>query len=218
MWRLLIFARSIVQHVTLFSIIRDMLIPYGYHVYILITAYKLKRRSSFRENDIIIKNFTCTVDMNLLQLPREHPIIYFVSNIKYNTELYNWYSDVNDHHTYFSKFYIFNVCTRCIWINVTYIIPNFYRTTLLCDCSIGSTLRYIKWKLIWHLIFESSIIIEHEFISYFLVVVYSFTIFTDIMFINFSSAFAGVLIPNPPYVLSGELYHTPKIIDPDNCC
>ena len=80
---------------------------------------------------------------------------------------------------------IFNVCIRCIWFNATYILPNFYCTTLSCDCAIGSTLRYQKWALIWSFIFVCSIISENDFISDFVVAVNSFIIFTHIIFINF---------------------------------
>ena len=49
--------------------------------------------------------------------------------------------------------------------------------------------EFIKWALIWLLIFEVFIIIEYEFISYFVVVVYYFTIFDDIISINLSLLF-----------------------------
>ena len=39
---------------------------------------------------------------------------------------------------------------------------------------------------LWDFIFKSSIIIEHYFISYFIAVVYSFTIFEDVGFYNAS--------------------------------
>ena len=80
---------------------------------------------------------------------------------------------------------IFNICIRCIWFNETYIIPNFYRTTLLCDRSIVPTLCYHKCYHIWIFIFVCSIISEHDFISDFALVVNSFIIFTYIIFINF---------------------------------
>ena len=73
-----------------------------------------------------------------------------------------------------------------MWLNAAYIIPNFFRTTLYCDRAIGTTLCYTKLALIWSFIFVCSMIIEHDFISNFLVIVNSFTIFADIIFLNFS--------------------------------
>ena len=60
----------------------------------------------------------------------------------------------------------------------------FYRTTLQCDHSISPTLSYIKLAFIWGFIFESSVISNNDFISDSVVVVKSFTIFADIIFIN----------------------------------
>ena len=71
-----------------------------------------------------------------------------------------------------------------MWLNVMYITPNFYRTTLKCDCDIGKILCYHKWDLIWRLILVCIIIIEHDFIAKFLVVVDYFIIFAGIIFIN----------------------------------
>ena len=64
-----------------------------------------------------------------------------------------------------------------MWINGTYIIPNFYCTALYYDPFIGPTLCYQKWALKRHFILVCSIIIQHEFISEFLVMVKYFTIF-----------------------------------------
>ena len=61
---------------------------------------------------------------------------------------------------------------------------NLYHTTLSCDCSIDSTLRYHKCPFVWRFIFVCSVISEHDFISNFLVMVNSFVIFADIIFIN----------------------------------
>ena len=80
---------------------------------------------------------------------------------------------------------IFSICIRCIWFNETYIIPNFYRNTLLCDRAIGLILSYHKWDLIWSFIFVCSIISEHDFISDFVLVFNCFIIFKYIIFINF---------------------------------
>ena len=81
---------------------------------------------------------------------------------------------------------ILNVYIIYIWPNKNYIKPNFYRTTQLCDSAIGSTVHYHKWTFIGHLIFESSIIIEHDFISNFIVMVYYFTIFADVFLLIFA--------------------------------
>ena len=70
-----------------------------------------------------------------------------------------------------------NVCIICIWFNAEYSILNFYRTTIQCYCSNGPTLYYLKCPFIRGFVFEIIIIIEHDFISNFIVVVYSFTIF-----------------------------------------
>ena len=80
---------------------------------------------------------------------------------------------------------IFNICIICIWFNANYIIPNFYRTTLLCDRSIGPTLCYYKCDIIWSFIFVCSIISEHDFISDFVLVFNSFIIFKYIISIYF---------------------------------
>ena len=88
-------------------------------------------------------------------------------------------------HTYIFNVNIFNICMRYIWFNATFILTNFYRTTLLYDRVIGTTLCYQKWALIWSFISVCSIINEHEFISDLVVAVKFFIIFTYIIFINF---------------------------------
>ena len=72
-----------------------------------------------------------------------------------------------------------------------YIIPNFYRNILQCDCAIGPTMSDLKWSPIWSFIFESSIINEHDFICGFIVFIFDlsvvfryFTILLDVIFIN----------------------------------
>ena len=57
-------------------------------------------------------------------------------------------------------------------------------TTLQYNDAIGSTLSYFKWPGKWGLIFESRIIIKHDFFSNHIAMVYSFVIFTDVIFIN----------------------------------
>ena len=63
--------------------------------------------------------------------------------------------------------------------------------------------------------FLQTIIREHDFISNFVVMVCFLTIFADVVFIRLCLLFSDVLIPNPPYVLSGELYHSQLIIGLD---
>ena len=77
---------------------------------------------------------------------------------------------------------IFNVFIRLICINATYILPKFCRTILQCERSIGPTLIYFKWSLIWSFMFVFSMISEHDFISNLIVVVNPFYIFADIIF------------------------------------
>ena len=72
---------------------------------------------------------------------------------------------------------ILNIFIICIKFNETYIIPNFGRTAMKCDRTIGLTLNHIKWNFIWSFIFESTTIIDHVFISNFIVMVYYFNIF-----------------------------------------
>ena len=71
-----------------------------------------------------------------------------------------------------------------MWFNVTYIIPNFYRTTLKRDHAIGPKLRDQKWELIWSFIFVYRMIINHAFIYDLIVVFNSLIIFAYIIFIN----------------------------------
>ena len=68
-------------------------------------------------------------------------------------------------------------------------MPNLYQTIFYCECAIGTTPRDHKWAIIWRFIFVCSVVIEHDFISDFIVVVNSFSIFTDIIFINLRLVF-----------------------------
>ena len=141
------------------------------------------RRSLCEENNFFMKNFTCTANMTLLQCLHDHPITYFVFKLYYNTKLYNWQSYI-DIVTHIFGVDIFNVCMRCIWLNTAYVMPNLYRTTFHCDFTIGTTPRYQKWPIILCFIIVCSVISEHDFISNFIVMVNSFSIFTDIVFID----------------------------------
>ena len=58
---------------------------------------------------------------------------------------YNWQSYVDFVIRIFWS-NIFNVCIIFLWLNVTYIIPNFYHTTLYFECEIGKTMRFHKWS------------------------------------------------------------------------
>ena len=145
---------------------------------------------------------------------------YFVPIFYIKTEVCNWY--------FFNVIFsiisfwvdIFNICIICIWLNAAYIMPKFSRAILQCNRSIGLTLFYHKQSLIWLFIFVYSIIIEHDFISDFIVMVNSFMFqlfyqFCGYYIYSFASDFADILIPNPPYVLLGESYHGQIIIIPD---
>ena len=77
----------------------------------------------------------------------------------------------------------FNVCIRFIWLNLTYIMPNFCRTILYIYRAVGKTLCYHKCALIWSLLFLCSVVTEHEFISDFIVVVNSIYISANISLI-----------------------------------
>ena len=68
-------------------------------------------------------------------------------------------------------------------------MPNFYWTVLHCDRSVGPKPRYHKWALMKSFIFVFSVIIKHDFISDFIVVVNSFSIFADIFLIYLSLLF-----------------------------
>ena len=111
-------------------------------------------------------------------------LYYLLTRFNVNTEVYNWYFPNVTSSIISFRINIFNFCIRCVWIIMTYIKPYFYYTTLLFGCAIGPKLYYQKWALIWSLIYVCGMIIDHEFISNFLVVVNCFIIFTDIIFIN----------------------------------
>ena len=51
--------------------------------------------------------------------------MYFVLIFNVNTGVYNWYSYIDYCHAYISKFNIFNIFIRLIWLNATDIIPIF---------------------------------------------------------------------------------------------
>ena len=84
----------------------------------------------------------------------------------------------------FFELIIVNFSIIFIWINPTYIIPNFCRTTLQIYRSIGTTLFYHKWALIWRFKFICSVFSEHDVISKFIVIVNYMFILADVTFIN----------------------------------
>ena len=106
------------------------------------------------------------------------------SKLYYNTKLNNWWSYV-DIVTHIFGVNIFNICIRCLCLNATYIIPNAYCTKMYYDQAIVPTPCYHKWCLICHLIFVFSVISKHYSISDFIVSVKSFTMFVDVIFLNF---------------------------------
>ena len=55
---------------------------------------------------------------------------------------------------------ILNICIRFILFNTTYIIPICFHTTLLCDSTIGTTLRYLKCYIIWVLYLKSALLMR----------------------------------------------------------
>ena len=95
-----------------------------------------------------------------------------------NIEVCNWY--FNNVTSSIISFWcnIFSICIICLWLNVMCIIPNFFLHANI------PTLIYHKWCLIWSFLFECSVFSEHEFVFNFIVVVNSFYIFADIIFIN----------------------------------
>ena len=111
-------------------------------------------------------------------------LLYFVPSFNIKTEVCNWYLPNMASSIIIFWFNIFNVCIRCIWLNATYIMINFFRNILQFDRAIGPTLLHHKWSLIWRFIFVCRMIIYHEFISNFIVVVNLFYIFADVIFID----------------------------------
>ena len=164
--------------------IRVILTSIGYHMYILYNLYlnlkgaaSVKKMTSSWENSI---SRPLWINVKIYMLIQLYTLL---QALIYNTEVYNWWSYVDVIIHIFSG-NIFNFCIRCIWLNPTCIMPNFYLTTLLCDGAIGSTLCYHKCPVIWRLIFLCSVISEYDLISNFVVMVNSFTIFVDIIYIN----------------------------------
>ena len=109
---------------------------------------------------------------------------------------------------------LFNVCIICIWIDDTYILPSFYRTTLSRYCSIGPTLIYQRWANIGCFIFVCKILSNNDFIYNFIVVFNSFYFCGNGLY-SFPTAFSDILIPYITYVLSVKSYHIKIIIGPD---
>ena len=111
------------------------------------------------------------VKMNLLQLTHARLIMYFLQDLIYiHRSIWLVIQMLTFSCIVFSN-NILNVYIRCIWFNVTYIIPNFCRTTMLCDRDIIPTMCYLKCPFIWRLIFESRIFIQNYFIFKLIVVV-----------------------------------------------
>ena len=124
--------------------------------------------------------------MNLCQYTRADTVIYIstIFNV-YKHKYINGNSDFDSiiHHFINS---ILNGCIRFIWINATYIMANF--SMPYCNVTDplvhNPTLCYLIWYVIRCFIFEISIVIEYDFNSDFIFMVYSFTIFADVIFIN----------------------------------
>ena len=143
---------------------------------------------------------------NIRKYPHAHPIINFVLGFKYKYMYIQKYLTGIFECDFVSLVFsnnIFNLFIIYIWFNVTNIIPSFNLTINFCDRTIGSTMRYLIWLFIWPLIFEISIISEHDFISNFIVIVYHSYIFADIISISLPPDFNDVLVTNLPFFKSG---------------
>ena len=101
----------------------------------------------------------------------------------FNTKIYNWrlYADIIRH---IFRIIIFNFSIRFIWLNSTYIIPNFCRAILYIYRDIGKMLCYQKKAVIWRLVFLYSVIIEHDVISECIVIVNAMFILAGVISIN----------------------------------
>ena len=86
--------------------------------------------------------------MNLCQCLRVNSIVYFVSGIEYDTEVYNWYSDVDYCHTYFqiliSSTFLFHVYGLMRGILYPIFIPPYCNLTVpfIQHCVILNTPLY----------------------------------------------------------------------------
>ena len=101
------------------------------------------------------------------------------------TEVYNWLLQMD----------IFDIGFIFIRLNKTYVISKFCCTHFQCDCSICTTLRYLKWSHTWGFVFNHIFIIDHYFITNFLVVVYYFSIFANVVFICLCLSFMIYSLP-----------------------
>ena len=155
---------------------------YGYRILYLYILYLNKARPCVNKITSSWKIYVCVwyestsrspCASNHIIFPSFNIIQKYITGILYKTVVIHIF-----------RVDIFNMYIRCIWLNPKYIIPNVYCTTNQCYRYIGPTLINLKLALMWVFVFESNIIIQHYFISNFLVVVNSFTIFSDTILIN----------------------------------
>ena len=131
-------------------------------------------------------------------------IIYLVPNLWYNTEVYYlWYYVNIVKHSFGDN--IINSCIIFIWLNWRCILPNLYWTVLYCGRFVGPTPWYSKWDLLWRFTLVWSVSIEHGFISYFIALVKSFSIFAALSLL-ICVCFFWRITSKKLYVLLGELY------------
>ena len=129
-------------------------------------------------------HFTCIDCINRCHFPYARLILYLVPIFnRYKQKYLTGNLLIWNCQTSVFKSNIFHVSIVFLFINLKYMIPNLYCTTLWCNHNIGPTLHYLKYHFIKGFIFEGIIIIEHDFISDFIVVVYYFTIFVGLIFI-----------------------------------
>ena len=178
------------------------------NIFRLWTDSSYTRRSLCEEKLHHHKTAMCVENLDIGQCPSDYMIICICQDIDTKTKASKWYIRIWCCQTSVFKSNIFHMTIRCLWINKTYIKPNFHRTTLKCDRAIVPTLNYLKCNFLRGFIFEGSIIIEHDFISDFIVMVYYCTIFTNVIFINLCLILWLINI-NPTYVYQ-ENYITPK--------
>ena len=77
------------------------------------------------ENDIVIKNFMCTLISLILiyvNVPIHIWLLYFVPVFNIRIELCNWHFPNVTFSTIIFWIIIFNICIKFIWINTAYII------------------------------------------------------------------------------------------------
>ena len=134
-----------------------------------------------------MKNFTCTLIRwiwNFGNVPVRIQFIYFVPSFNAKTEACKWYfpsvtTSIIISQNLISSTFVSDACglMRCI---LYLIFP--HHTVMWLYCWNNTVLSKMDPYMVFHIL--CSIIIKHEFISNFVVVVNSFINFSDIIFIN----------------------------------